>query len=147
MDFFWILLVLEFLGGKVGLLCDSIFSDIGWRVILCDCGTIYVVLGYDISGKRGKKRLPYRLSALLTLEHARVWSMYEYWGVRGGCKGGGRFYEVGVFTVHFFLLWGIEKNVLNITFLSSAVFPSVQSVLTYVRDGRPGPTVFSSDKV
>jgi len=35
-DLFWVFLVSEFLGGKVGLLCDPIFNDIGPRVIICD---------------------------------------------------------------------------------------------------------------
>ena len=43
MDLFWVFLVSEFLGGKVGLLCDSIFNDIGRRVILCDWRTGFML--------------------------------------------------------------------------------------------------------
>ena len=81
MDLFWVFLVSEFLGGKVGLLCDSIFNDIGRRVIICDWRTGFM-LYRGISGKLGKKRQLYRLSALLTLEGARMWNMHEYWRVQ-----------------------------------------------------------------
>jgi len=73
-DFFWVFLVSEFLGGKVGLLCYSIFNDIGRRVIICDCRRGFVLY----RGINGETREKKAAVSAVSIANARRCSDVEY---------------------------------------------------------------------